>query len=75
MDNIDFEKAAHEILCFSEEADFDWYDRQPTASDLADLWIEMQYANDNPPTWSDARVQEIYQVLLQELVRLGLPQV
>lgn len=75
MDHIDFEKAAHEILNFSAEPDFGWHNRNRTASDLADLWVEMQYAKENPPTWSDARVQEIYRTLCQELVRLGLPQV
>lgn len=72
MEHIDFEKAAAEIINFCDHPDFGWYDRQKTATDLADLWIEFQYAGENPPTWSDERVEEIYDCLAKELFRAGL---
>lgn len=73
MENIDFNGAVVDLMQLTESDDFSYYSRKKTAEDLADLWIENQYASEDPPWWTDEQVQEIFGRLVELLVAAGFP--
>lgn len=75
MDNIksDISAEAKKLIAQADDIS-EGFKIEKNAESLADWWIEWHYARtDITPAWTDSEVDQYFQQMVEELVKMGLP--